>query len=151
MSMHLEKISEEEYQRRKIFFVEYVRNVLARESPGALSAISALEEFEKKSKSAAKKSLEIGIRECLLDAETYSREAIEGVDKLLREKGGATISELLTLRSKKFKKILQSGVIKDCEEYRYIKELIDSDSVLTSQDVRAKLIGMLNEFESNAV
>jgi len=92
----------------------------------------------------------MGIRDCLLDAEGYSKETIEGVDKLLREKGGATISELMILRSKKLKKILQSGTIKGIEEYRYIKELIDTDSVLASQGMREKLIGMLNKFESDA-
>lgn len=122
------KLSDEDYERLKIFFVCYLdwfipashKSQNPEDHPYAF-----LGRLEKTSLANAKKGLQMAVNDTVEATANWAPEAIAEADIKFAAAGTFTLSEVRRLYSKKYLQILKRGVIRSETEYYLLKGIAD--------------------------
>jgi hypothetical protein len=110
--------------------------------------LAALEELEKKSRSQAKRGLEMAINECIEDSSEWSPEAVAVADKRFLLNGSPTLSEIRVRYSRTYLEVLKRGRIRSLKEYYLVKGILDGGGIEPGAGEAQELASMLTDFEN---
>jgi hypothetical protein len=143
------KIStDEEYEQIKSFFKTFTETFYSVEvSPADRRPFAVLERMERENgRPQARRSLVLGLNECLATASSLSREKIEEFDSLLQSLGLPTLTSVRIKYGKDWRQILKRGRIRNEGEFYLARGVVD-DTEEGSTEERMQLLQMIAEFE----
>jgi hypothetical protein len=109
--------------------------------------VDILTQWEKKSKSRAKRGLKEGLRDSISSFKEFPLDLLKAVDVDLEKNDLPNIRTLQSIIGDTINKVLKRKKIKNLDEYYIIKEMvIDQTSDITEED-RAILNKYMGEFE----
>jgi len=111
------------------------------------SPMIVLADWEKKSKSLAKKGLKSGLIDEITMAMDMSFDVKKQIDEQLSVHGFLTFNQLVLTVQDTLQKALKRGKIRNLDEYYLLKELLDSSEPDVSEVEKRKVEEMLGEFE----
>jgi hypothetical protein len=151
MPMQVDKSAiNEVYRRDRNFFVLYDQLVLTKKLGFKSTAVDTLDSFEKESMAKARKGLSLGINDILEDTNDWPVEAVREFDRFLSESDAATLTELRVRKSKRYKKILKRGAIRDEMECYLVKVILDGLQEYVEKDELPLLQEMLTAYEKKS-
>jgi hypothetical protein len=148
------KITDDNYQDyKKVFEILWVfeakRDNLDPNSE--YSPLKILTNWEKRSKSIAKKGLKIGLTDSITMSMDMSTEMKNEINDNLIIKGLPGYYQLISIIKDTFQKVLKRGKVKSLDEYYILKELLDDPAPDVSEEERTQIFSLLNDFETNYV
>jgi hypothetical protein len=111
------------------------------------SPMVVLADWEKKSKSLAKKGLKSGLIDEITMAMGMPFDVKKQIDEQLSVEGFLTFNQLILTVQDTLQKALKRGKIRNLDEYYLLKELLDSSESDISEVEKRKVEEMLAEFE----
>ena len=137
-----------EYEKLKLFLQFFADNFMnAIIIPLEERPFAVLTNLERKSKSTARKALEMGIGDCVIQTDSWSKEKILAVDKELRLLGLDSLTEIRVKYSKKIGRIISQGRIISDKEYFLIKNVVDSNGNLDGTEEQKQMQMLLSDYE----
>ena len=113
-----------------------------------LSPLHALKQFEDKSSSIARRSLQIGLSDAIAALKDVSADTLKKVDNELKSLNLPTLAELMNAQKNIVQKVLTNRRIKTMHQFYVIAELMcDVDSQLT-ENTRLLLNKYISDFEA---
>jgi hypothetical protein len=105
------------YKKDKLLFATYVEEVLQRGPVSPLSALEALDRMESESASKARKGLDMVLNDIVEATGRWAYPAVAEFDRILRSKGGTTLSGMRVRRSRAYKALIRKGRIDRESDY----------------------------------
>lgn len=149
--MQVTLVLDDSYRKEKLLFVTYVEEVLQRGPVSALSALDALNKMESESAAKARKGLEMALNDIVEATERWTYRAVVEFDKIVRSKGGTSLSEMRTRRSRAYKSLVKKGRIDRDTDYYLVKGVLESASESLAPEALISLRAMLVQYEINAL
>lgn len=142
-------MTDADYERLKMFMSLYYEWFIAGPSHRPEShPVAVLERLEKKSRSQAKRGLEMAINDCIEDSSEWSPEVVALADKRFLLENAPRLSEIRATYSRMYLKVLKRGSIKSLNEYYLVKGILDGGGVEPGAGEAEKLVAMLTEYEN---
>jgi hypothetical protein len=152
MPMQVDKSAIDEiYRRERKFFVIYDQLISMKKLGFRSTAVDALEALEKESMAKARKGLSLAINDLLEDSDGWPIDAIREFDRILSENDAATLTELRVRKSKRYKKILKNGAIRNELDCYLVKGILDGQQECVSTSDLPVLQQLLTEYENKKV
>jgi len=148
--MHAHKLSSEDCDRLKTFFVCWADWFVPGKHPGKKPEIQPAAFYGgiKEVGAAHAKALQSAIHETIDVTSSWSLEQVTQADDWLGAAGTFTLSEMRRRFSKRYLRILKRGVIHCEDEYYLVKGIHDGGGIESGSPERAKIEAMLNDFEA---
>ncbi len=146
------KITDENYSLYKqVFEVLWIfkANLIQVDPNISYSPIKVLDNWEKQSKSIAKKALKIGLNDIVTMFIDLDNDAKKNINDKLSAKDLPNFYQLIGTIKDTIQKALKKGKIKNLDEYYIIKEFIDNQSSDISLVDRQQLNLIFIEFETS--
>lgn len=145
----MNEMSEEEYEGLKRFMSLFYEWFKAKPSHRPEShPLVVLEGLEKKSRSQAKRGLEMAVNDCVEDSSEWSPEVIELADKRFVLNNAPSLSEVRAKYSRKYLQVLKRGSIKSLKEHYLVKGILDGGGIEPGAGEAEKLAAMLTDYEN---
>lgn len=143
-------MSEDEYQRLKRFMGLFYEWFLASPHHRPEShPLFVLETIEKKSRSQAKRGLEMALNDCVASSSEWPSEAVALADKRFALNDAPSLTEVRVKYLRKYRQILKRGRIKNLQECYLAKGILDGGGMETGSADFQKLAAMLDDYESS--
>lgn len=111
---------------------------------------ACLELLEKRSRKMASQGLLQTINDILDEKKRANPHTVSEIDSDLRQNGLVSLSELRRRFSRKYRKVLERGEIKDDAEY-YMLVASAADMSTSNLEARAMLLKMIEDYEAQSV
>lgn len=142
-------LPDDEYEKLKKFLGLFYEWFEAKpQHPREIHPIFVMEELERKSRSRAKRGLEMAINDCIEVSSHWNAELVALADKGFLENGAPSLSKVRTQYSRKYLQALKRGSIKSLKEYYLVKGVLDGGGIEPGAGEAEKLAGMLADYES---
>jgi hypothetical protein len=148
--MQANKLSIEDYERLKVFFVCYVDwfiPVHEKSQNPEDHPLVFLKKIEKTSLANAKKGLQMAVNDTVEATANWTPEAVAAADARFADAGTFTLSEVRRRYSKKYLQIFKRGVIRSETEYYLLKGVRDSGGIEIGATEGKQIETMLTAFE----
>lgn len=143
-------MSEEEFEGLKIFlglFYEWFER--KPHHPPEIHPLVVMSGLEKKSRSQAKRGLEMAINDCVEVTGDWRPEVVALANQKFLLNGAPSLSKVRAKYSRTYLKILKRGCVKSLKEYYLIKGVLDGGGIEPGVNEEKELAAMLAEYESN--
>lgn len=142
-------IPDEEYEGLKKFMSLFYEWFEARpEHPPEVHPLAVLEGLEKKSRSQARRGLEMAVNDCMEVSRHWSPELVARANLKFLEHGAPSLSHVRAKYSRKYFQVLKRGRIKSLEEYHLVKGILDGGPIESGAGEVQQLTSMLAAYES---
>ena len=142
-------LPEDEYEKLKKFMGLFYEWFEAKpQHPPEVHPLVVMEGLEKKSRSQAKRGLEMAINDCVEVSSGWSPEVIALADKRFLLNGAPSLSQVRARYSRKYLQVLKRGNIKSLKEYYLVKGILDGGGIEPGAGEAGKLAAMLADYES---
>ena len=145
------KITEDNYDEyRKIFDIlwKYTEKLQGLKVADEYSPIVILNNWEKSSKSIAKKGLKIGLTDVVTDLMDRPTDTKNEINDYLVSRGLLGFNHLVSIVKNVTQKALKRGRIKNLDEYYIVKEIVCGSNSDVSESEKEQLERMLDDFEA---
>lgn len=144
----MQAMTEEEYERLKKFMGLFYEWFEAKpHHPPEIHPLVVMKGLEKKSRSQAKRGLEMAINDCVELSSEWSPEVIALADKRFLLSGAPSLSQVRARYSRKYLQVLKRGNIKSLKEYYLVKGILDGGGIEPGAGEAEKLAAMLADYE----
>jgi len=110
--------------------------------------LAVLEKLEKKSRSQAKRGLEMAINDCIEDSSEWGPEVVALADKRFTLNSAPSLSEVRAKYSRKYLHVLKRGSVRSLNEYYLVKGIVDGGGIELGAGEAEKLAAMLTDYET---
>ncbi|MFM9921888.1 hypothetical protein VLK31_02755 [Variovorax sp. H27-G14] len=148
--MQANKLTTEDYERLKTFFVCYVDWFIPethRSKNPDDQPLAFLRRVEQTSLANAKKGLQMAVNDTVEATAEWTPEQVAAADAKFTAAGTFSLSEVRRRYSKKYLQILKRGVIRSETECYLIKGILDGGGIDPGATESTQLQAMLNDFE----
>jgi hypothetical protein len=152
--MPTQKLSNEDYEKLKTFFVCYLDWYIPDENKSKNpedQPLALLGRIEKTSLANAKKGLQMAVNDMVEETANWRPEAVAAADARFLAAGTFTLSEIRRRYSKKYLQILKRGVIRSETEYYLLKGIRDGGSIEAGATEGQQIETLMDVFETKLV
>jgi hypothetical protein len=150
-TMSINKLSNEDYERLKTFFVSYLDWYIPEDHKSKYpddQPLIFLARLEKTSLANAKKGLQMAVNDTVEATASWTPEEVAAADAKFAAAGTFTLSEIRRHYSKKYLQILKRGVIRSETEYYLLKGIRDAGGIETDATEGQQIEALMAAFEA---
>lgn len=136
----------------RLFLRAYIEQFSPVGGPDWSSKVMArIADIEKISVTKAKKATDLALSDIVEDCDDLSQEVVSAIDSFMRKIGATTLGELRIRKSRRLKRILRNGKIRDDFDYYFGKSIVDSSAASNGDEIISGLERLLNEYTSTKI
>lgn len=141
-------MSEEEFEGLKKFLGFFYEWFEAKpHHPPEIHPRVVMEELERKSRSQARRGLEMAINDCVEVSSQWAPELVAVANQRFVLNGAPSLSQVRAKYSRKYLQVLKRGDIKSLKEYYLVKGALDGGGIEPGAGEAEKLAAMLTDYE----
>lgn len=141
-------MSEEEFEGLKKFLGFFYEWFEAKpQHPPEIHPLVVMAELEQKSRSQARRGLEMAINDCVEVSSHWAPELVAVANERFVLNGAPSLSQVRAKYSRKNLQVLKRGDIKSLNEYYLVKGVLDGGGIEPGAGESGKLAAMLADYE----
>lgn len=141
-------MSEEEFEGLKKFLGFFYEWFEAKpHHPPEVHPLVVMAELERKSRSQARRGLEMAINDCVEVSSQWAPELVAVANERFVLNGAPSLSQVRAKYSRKYLQVLKRGEIKSLKEYYLVKGALDGGGIEPGAGEAEKLAAMLADYE----